>query len=322
MIRSVGAVRDMNKNKRVQILLSTYNGGRFLREQLDSYLKLDNYEEVKVLIRDDGSTDGTLQILEEYGERHGFEILAGQNIGLNASMLELFRRSDPACDFFATSDQDDIWLPGKISAGVKALTQIQADKPLLYGSCTQVVSEDLSPAGRICAPPRGASFYNALIQNVVPGHTQILNRPLVESLLAGSAAEKLVVDWWIYLLASATGDVILDTHAHVLYRQHGGNAIGSETTAWKLWRNRWKRLTENNFAMAAKQANLLLDNYENKLNRAEYCGELQKFLNQDTFFARLRYAFSSKACRQSAVETLCFRLLFLFGAYRNPLKAG
>ena len=68
-----------DKNSKIQILLSTYNGEGYLREQLDSFLELDNYSDVKVLIRDDGSTDGTLGILYEYREKHGFEIIEGEN---------------------------------------------------------------------------------------------------------------------------------------------------------------------------------------------------------------------------------------------------
>jgi glycosyltransferase involved in cell wall biosynthesis len=105
-------------NKKIQILLATYNGERYLREQLDSFLALDNYEQVKVLVRDGGSTDGSLRILAEYEEHHGFEVIRGENAGFTACMFELFRRSDPACAYFATSDQDDVWLPDKLSAGI------------------------------------------------------------------------------------------------------------------------------------------------------------------------------------------------------------
>ena len=75
--------------KKIQILLSTYNGEHFLREQLDSFLRLEGFDNVAVLIRDDGSTDSTRDILREYSEKHGFEVILGDNVGLNASMMEL-----------------------------------------------------------------------------------------------------------------------------------------------------------------------------------------------------------------------------------------
>ena len=101
-------------NKRIQILMSTYNGEKYLREQLDSFVNLDNFEEVKVLIRDDGSTDSTLEILDEYRLKYGFEIIKGINIGLNKSMMNLFKECDMECDYFAYSDQDDVCLSDKL----------------------------------------------------------------------------------------------------------------------------------------------------------------------------------------------------------------
>ena len=93
--------------KKIEILLSTYNGEKYLREQLDSFISLENYSDVKVLIRDDGSTDSTRAILEEYRIQHGFEVILGDNIGLNASMHLLMLAADRECEYFAFSDQDD-----------------------------------------------------------------------------------------------------------------------------------------------------------------------------------------------------------------------
>jgi glycosyltransferase involved in cell wall biosynthesis len=303
-------------DKKIQILLSTHNGERYLREQLDSFLALDNYGEAKVLVRDDGSTDGTPQILAEYAERHGFEIIRGENMGFVVSMFELFRHSDPACAYFATSDQDDVWLPDKLSAGIRALEKLPADMPLLYGSATQPVTENLTLVGKPFTAPRGVSFYNAMVQNVVPGHTQILNRPLVDVLLSGDVRHATVIDWWIYLLASGVGQVIYDAKPRVFYRQHGSNAIGSETSKTRLWRGRAKRILENRLSMATRQLQDFLKLYGGKLSQKMYFQELQGFLNQAVFFTRLRYIMKAKVFRQIAVETLCVKLLFLFGQYK------
>jgi glycosyltransferase involved in cell wall biosynthesis len=103
----------METDKKIQILLSTYNGEKYLREQLDSFLKLVGSENIKILVRDDGSTDSTLGILDEYSKEYGFKIVKGKNIGVNASLYELFNDCDMSCDYFAISDQDDVWLPYK-----------------------------------------------------------------------------------------------------------------------------------------------------------------------------------------------------------------
>jgi glycosyltransferase involved in cell wall biosynthesis len=303
--------------KKIQILLATYNGERYLREQLDSFLALDNYEQVKVLVRDDGSTDGTLQILAEYKERHGFEIIKGENIGIVACIFELFRRSDPACEYFATSDQDDVWLPDKLSAGIGALKQLPADAPLLYGSATQPTTADLRPIGKPYAPPRGVSFCNAMVQNVILGHTQILNRPLIDLLQQGAAENVNLIDWWVHIVAEGTGYVVFDKQSRVLYRQHGGNAIGFKTTAWQYWKNRLSALTGHDAHLLTKQIRTLLEIYGDVIREEEFTEEAHGFLAQKSFFARAKYILSSKVFRQTAFDTFCFKILFLFGRYKE-----
>jgi glycosyltransferase involved in cell wall biosynthesis len=303
--------------KKIQILLAAYNGERYLREQLDSFLALDNYSEVKVLARDDGSTDGTLRILEEYGERFGFEIIRGENIGFTASMFELFRRSDPNCAYFATSDQDDVWLPDKLSAGVRALEKLPEDMPLLYGSATQPTTADLTPIGRPYAAPRGPSFYNAMVQNVILGHTQILNRRLIDLLRQGTAENVNLIDWWVHIVAEGTGHVILDEQSHVLYRQHGGNAIGFKTTAWQYWKTRLKALIGHDAHLLTRQLRMFLEIYGSAIREEEFHKEAQRFLTQMTFFARAKYIASSRVFRQTVFDTFCFKILFLFGRYKE-----
>jgi glycosyltransferase involved in cell wall biosynthesis len=304
-------------NKKIQILLSAYNGERYLREQLDSFLALDNCGEVKVLVRDDGSTDGTPQILAEYAERCGFEIIRGENMGFVASMFELFRRSDPACAYFATSDQDDVWLPDKLSAGIRALEKLPADMPLLYGSATQPVTADLTPLGRPLTAPRGVSFYNAMVQNVILGHTQIFNRRLIDLLLCGTAKNVNLIDWWIHLVAESTGFVVFDKQIRVLYRQHGDNAIGTETTARKYWKRRFKALVSHDAHLLTKQIRMLLDLYGQTIREEAFLEEARSFLKQGTFLARIKYIFSAKIFRQTLFDTFLFKILFLLGRYKG-----
>ena len=108
--------------KEVEILLSTYNGEKHLREQLDSFVSLENFSSVKVLIRDDGSTDSTREILCEYRDKHGFEVIFGENIGLNLSLHQLILAADKEMKYFAFSDQDDVWLPDKLTRAISSLS--------------------------------------------------------------------------------------------------------------------------------------------------------------------------------------------------------
>ena len=122
----------VSMSKKTQILLSTYNGEKYLHEQLDSFLSLDGYENIRVLIRDDGSHDGTVSILKKYRDQYGFELILGDNLGVNRSVFELLKSADLSCDMFALSDQDDVWLPHKINSALQALSTYDSGIPMLF----------------------------------------------------------------------------------------------------------------------------------------------------------------------------------------------
>ncbi len=307
----------MQGGEKIQILLSTYNGEKYLREQLDSYLRQDVSNEILVLVRDDGSTDGTREILRGYEKEKGFEVLYGPNIGINASYRELLRRSDPDCAYFALSDQDDVWLPNKLSAAVSALrTCPDREVPLLFASRSQITDEALTPVGASILPARGLSFFNAMVQNVCPGHTQVFNRALRDRLLQGDIAQAHVLDWWIYLLAGGLGQVLFSKEHTVLHRQHGSNAVGYQLDPLRLLFARAKRVWSNEAAQIARQLSSFMTQYGDALP-AGYAMEAERFLDsQDHVLSRVRYALGAKCFRQTRAETLLVRCLYIAGKYR------
>ena len=302
------------KKQKIQILLSTYNGEKYLREQLDSYIALENFDEVKVLIRDDGSTDGTLEILNEYKDKYGFEIIEGKNVGLNASMYELMKLRDTNCYYFSFSDQDDVWLKDKLTRGISALEKY-GTSPALYVACSHLTDSDLNITGHTFIPKRPLTFYNAMIQNVCPGHAQICNRALAEKIDGRYSEYMMVFDYWVYLIASAVGEVVFDPEPTTYYRQHGLNSIGCEHSKLKMLKTRINRVKTKVSADNAKQLNALRNVCSDII--PENCKiECDKFFkNQKNFFTRLCYIFSSRVYRQTPVETLIFRLMYLFGRY-------
>jgi len=103
----------------VQILLSTYNGVDYLKPQMESLLAQD-HADVKILVRDDGSSDGTVALLREYQARCDLEIVGGENVGFAQSFLRLLSLSSPTVDYVAFCDQDDVWQPVKVSRSVRS----------------------------------------------------------------------------------------------------------------------------------------------------------------------------------------------------------
>lgn len=304
----------MNK-KKIQILLSTYNGESYLREQLDSFVSLENYENVKVLIRDDGSTDSTVSILHEYSYKYGFEIIEGKNLGLNASMYELLRHRDKECEYFSFSDQDDVWLENKLSRGISELEKRNADIPCLYVACSYLTDDELNVNGHTFIPKRKLTFYNAMIQNVCPGHAQICNRAFMNVLAERYSEDIMVFDYWSYLLASAIGTVVFDPTPTTYYRQHKANAIGCEHSRLKILKTRMARVKTKVSVENARQLKAAYDVCSDILPE-EYKRETERFFKgQKNFFTRIAYLLKSKAYRQTPIETLIFRFMYLFGRY-------
>ena len=301
--------------KKIQILLSTYNGEAHLREQLDSYTKLSNFEDIKVLIRDDGSTDSTRQILKEYSEKYGFKIIEGENIGLNASMHELICACDLECKYFSFSDQDDVWLPNKLERAVDMLDKLDDSEPNLYAACSSITNDSLKVMGKTLYPKRPLTFYNAMIQNVCVGHTQVCNRELIKLLRPCFSKDIYVNDSWIYTLATAIGHVVYDPQPTTLYRQHGNNVIGYESSKLKLLMKRLRRLRTGQSRRYSYQLKAFCELYGGIIP-SKYLNEANKyFCKQKNFFTRLGYIFTTKMYRQTKLEGIVFRFMYLFGKY-------
>ena len=221
----------------VEVLLGTYNGERFLREQIDSILEQD-YPSVRILARDDASTDGTMAILSHYAEQapERFTVLPGREAsgGAQWNFLRLMQASEAA--FVCFADQDDVWLPDKISRSMRALHDLEArygaDVPLLVFSDLRVVDEELHSlhesywANEVICADDIHRLPRILQQNVVTGCTATLNRALV-NLALRMAPEAPMHDYWVALIASTMGHAAPLKEATVLYRQHGGNVVGA-----------------------------------------------------------------------------------------------
>lgn len=217
----------------IDILLSTYNGAKYLSEQLDSLISQD-YTDWRLLVRDDGSTDETLSVVRRYAERdERIHIMHDElgNIGVIRSFEELLRWSEAPYVMFC--DQDDVWLESKVS---KTLERVQSaegkvQSAVLCFTDLCVVDEQL----RTLYPsfwslnrdpmPTAARWPWVAVANPMPGCTAMLNRRAVEAVLPFPASIPMH-DWWIICRIARMGKVIYVPEATILYRQHGGNTWG------------------------------------------------------------------------------------------------
>ena len=221
----------------VEILLATYNGERFLREQIDSLLAQD-YENIRVLARDDGSSDGTVEILQQYAERvpDRFQLMPASPATGSAKQNFLLLMKASSADYICFSDQDDVWLPDKVSRTKQAMDQLESQwgrkGPLLVFSDLHLVDEQLKVLYESfwthmnIDPDRINRIPELMVQSVVTGCTAMLNRPMLD-LAVRMPEEAFMHDRWIGLLASFMGRSGIVRAQTVLYRQHEHNVLGT-----------------------------------------------------------------------------------------------
>lgn len=222
----------------VVILLASYQGARFLPAQLDS-IAAQSHRNWSLIISDDGSTDGSRDIVDRFACRHGNQrvtLVDGPCAGATANFLHLLQIA-PEGKILAFSDQDDVWMPQKLARAVTALHQTTG--PTHYAARTLICDEYLRPLAQSRHFRRPFGFRNALIQACMAGNTSVFNAGAARILKAGAAhardAGVVSHDWWAYQLLSGSGGQILRDHQPVLhYRQHGRSEIGRNDTALAL----------------------------------------------------------------------------------------
>lgn len=297
--------------KKVQVLMSTYNGEQFLREQLNSILSQD-YPNVNILIRDDGSKDKTVLILKEYCEKYSnINFYEGDNIGCWQSFMDLVKNSDINADYFAFSDQDDIWDDCKISTAVFALEKMSPSIPLLYCSRLQPVGKNLEKIKvtihNINFRP---SFGNAIIQNICTGCTCVVNRIAIDMAINKIPTFMVQHDWWFYLIATCYGEAYYDETSHILYRQHGNNEVGARTTHLEQLKYRLKtyRKRRGNIYRQLREFDRLFD-YEGE-NK-----ELVKLVLETKNCLKKRFEMinNTKIYRQKLLDDIIYKIIILIG---------
>lgn len=227
---------------KVNVLLSTYNGEKYLREQLDSLLA-QTLEDVNITVRDDGSSDATHSILDEYEREGKLTWYTGPNKRCAKSFWDLLSNAADA-DYYAFCDQDDYWHPDKLQVAVDTLEkQGNSNIPCLYFCDVRVVDENLNPISEGMVEKMPVDYPHSLIKNIAPGCTYVFNRAARE-LLKLYDCQKYGIDihdWTVYKIVACFGKVFFDESSHMDYRQHGNNVIGANETGIRAYIGALKR---------------------------------------------------------------------------------
>ena len=232
--RNLG-ISSLKKETHVLVLMSTYNGDQYLRAQLDSILQQDGVH-VHLLIRDDGSTDHTCDILKEYAGRYShIDWQAQENVGFFRSFSMLAEKAQTypePIDFYAFSDQDDIWLPNKLKTACRYLEgESREDIPLLFSSNSMFMDDQMNMMGTFHKETPHYTKQNVMIYPTEQGCSMVFNRSALE-LYNAHPPKNAWHDRWMCLICNFLGRTVYCQSPLFYYRIHGGNMIGKKQSLW------------------------------------------------------------------------------------------
>lgn len=287
---------------KVAILLCTYNGSRFLGEQLESFVR-QTHKNWVIYASDDGSNDDTLVVLNNYQQVLGKDrliLLSGPRQGFARNFLSLIKNRSIIADYFAFSDQDDIWFEDKLERSI-AKAAIPQSTPALYCSRTRLISADKQVQGYSPLFSAAPEFANALVQSIAGANTMLINTQARE-LLAKTPDDAVIVahDWLTYLLVTGCGGkVFYDPQPTLDYRQHSENLIGANNGL----RDRLVRLAKmctGRFSEWSTHNLLILRSFRPRLTpQSQQTMERFEQARQSSFFTRLYLMKKSGIYRQT-----------------------
>ncbi|MBA2795028.1 glycosyltransferase family 2 protein [Streptococcus porcinus] len=260
---------------KINILMSTYNGEQFLAEQIES-IRNQTIQEWRLLIRDDGSSDKTPEIIEEYVAKdsriHFINAENRENYGVIKNFFTLLKYEK--ADYYFFSDQDDIWLPDKMAIQLEEAKKYDTDTPLLVYTDLKVVNSHLETMydSMISYQSNHAntSLLEELTENTVTGGTTLINHALAS--YWADPSDLLMHDWFLALIAASMGNLVYLDSVTELYRQHEANVLGART--WSKRMKTWLKpqlllkkywwLIESSQKQAEKLLELPIDQKERK----------------------------------------------------------
>ncbi|WP_040952377.1 glycosyltransferase family 2 protein [Gorillibacterium massiliense] len=304
---------------KIAILLSTYNGSRYLQDFLNS-LKQQTFQQFTLFIRDDGSTDETFEIIKKYNaENQHVEIVsASGNVGVIRSFSLLMEHALECSSFeyFMFADQDDVWLPQKIETtlfNMRKMENCNNMQPILVHSDLVVVDEKLKQISPSFwkyqnLNPEYHQINRLLVQNVITGCTMMVNRSLAK-LGVPFPSEAIMHDWWLGLVASCFGEISYLNESTILYRQHEINNIGAKK--FSLFFALKRMFSPVIFTKNYRQAQCIVDCYDALLNEPELANQLAvlkafQSMKSAHYFNRIKTMIRFKFFKQGILRNIGF----------------
>lgn len=300
--------------ERIVVLLSTYNGEQYLQTQLDSLYAQEGVS-LRILVRDDGSSDATCALLEREQAAGRLCWYGGENKKPARSFLDLVYHA-PDAEYYAFCDQDDFWLHDKLSIAVSQLKKTDPKRPALYYGRPRRVDSQLMPAEN---PSRSLhrmlTFKSALINSNATGCTMVFNRSLLELIRDKEPVYLPMHDTWLHKVCLvANGQLLFDDDVHILYRQHGNNVIGISISGKDKLRKHLLSLKTQDCSRS-RTIRSLLDCYGSLMNEEDHALAEKVVHYKDGLVQRLSLALDPKIRSGYLDRDILFRLAVLLDAY-------
>ena len=293
----------MINNIKCCVLLSTYNGKKYLPELLQSLYAQTIRNDVVVYVRDDGSSDNTCMIIKDFQDSHPelvIKLVEAENIGVQKSFLELMRTA-PEAQYYAFCDQDDFWKPEKLETACRELDK--CDGVALYYSDYDVVDASLNwiSKSRNAELGPGDSITQILYQNRIPGCVMVFNTELLRRVNVIHIDEVRMHDVFALAVAYLTGKILSDNKALVMYRQHGDNVVGhNKKYGFKKWIKLKLKLLKNGDGYHMEDtADALVESCANDCTKEQIQELLLISKCRNSFPARVKLAFSSRTTSET-----------------------
>lgn len=287
---------------KVVVLMSTFNGEKYIKDQIESILSQKDVD-VNLIVRDDGSSDSTLDILEDYSQQGKCYYYHNDNKGAALSFIDLLFHA-PEAEYYSFSDQDDVWLPDKLRIAIEAIKEYK--KPALYHGLAGKVDENLMPLPNPQYNPM-QTFAGSLLTSAT-GCTMVFNSALMDILRTYQPKNISMHDAWVYRTCYAVGGaVIYDCNSYMLYRQHSNNVSGGNMS----FSEKLNRQLNKNKNLRWMTANELKSGYycylpdENKKILDVFVGYRSSLKN------KMKIIFGKDFVANKKKTTIQFKILFL-----------
>ncbi|HGC7745557.1 TPA: glycosyltransferase family 2 protein [Streptococcus agalactiae] len=311
---------------KVNILMATYNGEKFLAQQIESIQK-QTFKEWNLLIRDDGSSDKTCDIIRNFTAKDSRIRFINENEHHNLGVIKSFFTlvNYEVADFYFFSDQDDVWLPEKLSVSLEAAKHKASDVPLLVYTDLKVVNQELNILQdsmiRAQSHHANTTLLPELTENTVTGGTMMINHALAEKWFTPN--DILMHDWFLALLAASLGEIIYLDLPTQLYRQHDNNVLGARTMdkRFKILREGPKSIFTRCWKLihdSQKQASLIVDKYGDIMTVTDL--ELIKCfikIDKQPFMTRLRWLWKYGYSKNQFKHQVVFKWLIATNYYNK-----